>query len=131
MGVEVDDCNLSGYIHIYINGRTGGITLLFGKNINTALLYFIKTLRLQWEYMSFKHNILRALGLYQTSTLKNLFKIVLGSYSAYGRTLRRNSGSIHLRPVCLDTGKGHPRAFYARRPLHRIDVRHCTKELLH
>ena len=105
MGVEANDCNLSGYIHIYINGRTGGITLLSGKSINTALL---KTLCLQWEYMSLKHNILRALGLYQTSTLENLFKLVLGSYSAYGRTLRRNSGSIHLCPVCLDTGKGHP-----------------------
>ena len=81
--------------------------------------------------MSLKHNILRALGLYRTSALKNFFKIVLGSHSAYGRTLRRDSGGIHLRPVCFDTGKGHPRTLYARRPLHRVDVRHCTKELLH
>ena len=72
--------------------------------------------------MSLEHNILRALGLYQTSAFKNFFKIVLGGHSAYGRTLRRNSGGIHLRLVCLDTGKGHPRAFYARRPLHRIDA---------
>ena len=64
MGAEADDCNLSSYIHIYANGRTGGITLLSGKSINTALLYFIKTLCLQWEYMSFKHNILRAPSLY-------------------------------------------------------------------
>ena len=131
MGVEVDDCNLSGYIHIYINGRTGGTILLSGKSINTALLHFIKTLCLQWEYMSLKHNILRALGLYQRSALKNLFKIVLGSHSAYGRTLRRNSGSVHLRPVCFNTGKGHPRAFYACRPLHRINARHRTKEPMH
>ena len=131
MGAEADDCNLSGYTHVYINGRTGGIILLSGKSINTALINFIKTLCLQLEYMSLKHNILRALGLYQTSTLENLFEIVLDSHSAYGRTLRRNSGSVHLCPLCFNAGKGHPRAFYARRPLHRIDARHRTKELLH
>ena len=81
--------------------------------------------------MSLKHNILRALGLYQTSTLENLLKIVIGSHSAYGQTLRRNSGSVHLRLVCFNTGKGHLRAFYARRALHRINARHRTKELLH
>ena len=80
----------------------------FGQKYKYSLDKFNKTLFLQWEYMSLKRNILRALGLYRTSTLKNLFKIVLGSYSAYARTLRRNSGSIHLRLVCLDTGKGHP-----------------------
>ena len=53
------------------------------------------------KYMSLKHNILRALGLYRTSALKNFFKIVLGSHSAYGRTLRRNSGGIHLRQYVL------------------------------
>ena len=81
--------------------------------------------------MSLKQNILRALGLYQTSTLENFLEIVFGSHMAYGQTLRRNGGSVHLRPVCFNTGKGHPRAFYARRPLRRIDVRHRTKELLH
>ena len=105
--------------------------ITFRQKYKYNLDKFTKTLFLQWEYMSLKHNILRAQGLYQTSTLKNFFKIVLGSHSAYGRTLRRNGGSIHLRPVCFDTGKGHPRAFYARRPLHRIDARHHTKELLH
>ena len=84
MGAEADDCKLSGYIHIYINGRTGGITILFGHKYKYSLDKFTKTLFLQWEYMSLKHNILRALGLYQTSTLKNFFKIVLGSHSAYG-----------------------------------------------
>ena len=82
VGVEADDCNLSGYIHIYTNGRTGGITLLSGKSINKALLYFIKTLCLQWEYMSFKHNILRALGLYQNEhpqePLQNSARQLLG-----------------------------------------------------
>ena len=105
--------------------------ITFGKKYKYSLDKFNKTLFLQWEYMSLKHNILRALGLYQTSTLKNLFEIVPGSHSAYGRTLRPNSGSVHLRLVCFNTGKGHPRAFYARRPLHLIDARHRTKELLH
>ena len=131
MGAEADNCNLSGYIQVYINGRTGGITILSGKSRNTALINFIKTLFLQWEYMSLKHNILHALGLYQMSTLKNFFKIVLGSHSSYGRALRHDSGGIHLRPVCFDTGKGHPQAFYARQPLHRINAWHRTKELLH
>ena len=102
----------------------------FGQKYKYSLDKPNKTLFLQWEYMSLKHNILQALGLYQTSTLENLFEIVLGSHSAYGRTLRRDSSSIHLCLVCFDTGKGHPRAFYARRPVHCIDVRHRTKELL-
>ena len=53
----------------------------FGQKYKYSLDKFTKTLFLQWEYMSLKHNIIRALGLYQTSTLKNFFKIVLGRYS--------------------------------------------------
>ena len=103
----------------------------FGKKYKYSLDKLNNTLFLQWEYMPLKHNILQALSLYQTSAFKNFFKVVLGSHSAYGRALRRNSGSIHLHPVCFDTGKGHPRALYASRPLHRIDARHRTKELLY
>ena len=80
--------------------------------------------------MSLEHNILRALSLYRMSAFKNFFKVVLGSHSAYGRTLCRNSGGLHLRLVCLDTGMGHPRIFYARRSLYSIDGWHNTKELL-
>ena len=36
VGAEADDCKLSGYIHIYINSRTGGIIILSGKSINKA-----------------------------------------------------------------------------------------------
>ena len=84
----------------------------FGKKYKYSLDKFNKTLFLQWEYMSLKHNILRALGLYQTSAFKNFFKIVLGSHSAYGRTLRRDSGGIHLRPpsaslLCTPTSSSH------------------------
>ena len=81
--------------------------------------------------MSLEHYILRALRLYRSNAFKNFFKVVLGIHSAYSRTLGRNSGGLHLRPVCLDTGKGHPRTLYARRPLHSVDVRHNTKEFLH
>ena len=114
VGAKADDCKLLGYIHVYINGYTGGIVVLWGKSINTTLINSEKTLFVQWDYMSLENNILRALSLYQTSAFKNFFKVVLGGHSAYGRTLCRNSGGIHLRPVCFDTGKGHPRTFYAR-----------------
>ena len=60
---EADDCKLSGYIHIYINGRTGGIIILSGKSINTAFIIQI-ALFLQLGYMSLEHDTLRALGLY-------------------------------------------------------------------
>ena len=103
----------------------------FGQKYKYSLDKINKMLFLQQGYISLKHNILRALGLYRTSAFKNFFKIVLGSRSAYGRTLCRDSGGIHLRPVCFDTGKGHPRTLYARRPLYSIDMRHNTKESLH
>ena len=74
----------------------------FGQKYKYSLDKINKTLFLQWEYMSLKHNILRALGLYQTSTLENFLEIVFDSHTAYGRTLRRNSGSVHLRPVCFN-----------------------------
>ena len=38
VGAEADDCKLSGYIHIYINGRIGGIIILSGKSINTTFI---------------------------------------------------------------------------------------------
>ena len=60
---EANDCKLSGYIHIYINGRTGGIIILSGKSINTAFIIKI-ALFLQLGYMSLEHDTLRALSLY-------------------------------------------------------------------
>ena len=42
VGAEADDFKLSGYIHIYMNGRTGGIIILSGKIINTAFINQIK-----------------------------------------------------------------------------------------
>ena len=63
VGAEADDCKLSGYIHIYINGRKGGILILSGKSINIAFIIKI-TLFLQLGYMSHEHDTLRALSLY-------------------------------------------------------------------
>ena len=63
VGAEADDCKLSGYIHIYINDRTGGIIILSGKSINTA--FIINTeLFLQLNDLSLEHDTLRALSLY-------------------------------------------------------------------
>ena len=56
-------------------------------------------------------------------TLKDIFKIALWPIVdlASGRTLNRHDGSLHLRPVHLDTGKGHPCTLYARRALHSFN----------
>ena len=62
-GAEADDCKLSGYIHMYINGRTGGTIILSGKSINIAFIIKI-ALFLQFRYMSLKHGTLQALHLY-------------------------------------------------------------------
>ena len=131
VGAEADDCKLSGYIHVYIKQPHRRHHNTFRQKYKYSLDKINKTLFLQWEYMSLEHNILRALSLYRTSAFKNFFKVVLGSHSAYGRTLCRNSGGLHLRPVCLDMGKGHPRTLYACRSLYSIDAWHNTKELLH
>ena len=38
-GAEADDCKLSGYIHIYINGCIGGTKILDGKKYKHNLNY--------------------------------------------------------------------------------------------
>ena len=50
---------------------------------------------------------------------------------ALGWTLRRNIDGLHLPPVCLDTGKGHPCTFNARRPLNSVDTWHRINKPLH
>ena len=64
--------------------------------------------------MLFEHSTLRALCLYYTSALQNFLKIALGRYSASIRVWGCNSGGFYFRPICLDTGKSHPRTLYAR-----------------
>ena len=38
-GAEADDYKLSGYIHIYINGHTGGTTILYEQKYKYSLYY--------------------------------------------------------------------------------------------
>ena len=38
MGAEADDCNLSGYTHVYINGRIGDISILERTSIKSAYI---------------------------------------------------------------------------------------------
>ena len=37
VGAEADDCKLSGYIHTYINGRTGVTIILYGQKYKYSL----------------------------------------------------------------------------------------------
>ena len=43
---------------------------------------------------------------------------------ALGWTLRCNIDGLHIPSVCLDSGKGHPCTFDARRPLYGVDTWH-------
>ena len=38
VGAEAEDCHLSGYIHIYINGRTGGTLILERTSIKSRYI---------------------------------------------------------------------------------------------
>ena len=50
---------------------------------------------------------------------------------ARGRSLGRELDSVHLRPLHLDTGEGHPRTFNADRPLYGIKPRAGIDQPLH
>ena len=50
---------------------------------------------------------------------------------SYKRTLGCNIGGLHLCPVHLDAGEGHPGTFYAHRPLDDVNMRHCIDKPLH
>ena len=81
----------------------------------------------------FKYNILRALTLYQAGALLDVLQIMLwrAMVLASGRTLGCNIGDLHLCPVHLDAGEGHPGTFYAHRPLDGVNTRHCIDKPLH
>ena len=63
---------------------------------------------------SFKNNVLSTLLRYNVGSLQDIVKISLGRavLLALGRSLGRKLDDIHLRPLHLDTGEGHPRTFY-------------------
>ena len=129
MGVEADDCKLSGYIYIHKRPhrrhnntfRQKYKNSLYNQNsvVFTIAIHVIRT----WH----SSNIEPLLNGRLLRLLQNSARPVL----AFRRTPGCNSGGFHPSPVCFNTGKSHPRTLYARRPLHIIDMRHSTKELLH
>ena len=71
---------------------------------------------------SFKDYIFRTLLRYNAGSLQDIAKISLGRavLLALGQSLGRALDGIHLRPLHLDTGEGHPRTFDTDRPLDGI-----------
>ena len=83
--------------------------------------------------ISFKDNVFRTLPFYNTGSLQDIFKIPLGRavLLAHGRSFGRKLDNIHLCPLYLDTGEGHPRTFYADRSLDGIKPRADIDQPLH
>ena len=106
-----------------INGRTGGkiknITIIILQT-HFVSLYKAKTTRMY----SFKDYIFRTLLRYNAGSLQDIAKISLGHavLLALGRSLGRELDGIHLRPLHLDTGEGHPRTFDTDQPLHGVKL---------
>ena len=71
---------------------------------------------------SWKYNILSTLLHHKAGPLQDIVKIQLGGavLLARGRSLGRELDGVHLRPLHLDTGEGHPCTFDADRPLDGI-----------
>ena len=82
---------------------------------------------------SFKDNVFCALALYNAGSLQDIIKIQLGRavLLARGRSLDRELDGVHLCPLYLETGEGHPRTFDADRPLDGIKPRASIIEPLH
>ena len=74
---------------------------------------------------SFKDYIFRTLLRHNAGSLQDIVKISLGRavLLARGQSLGRDPDGIHLRPLHLDTGKGHPHTFDADRPLDGVKPR--------
>ena len=82
---------------------------------------------------SFKDNVFQTLALYNEGSLQDIIKIPLGRavLLARGRSLGRELDDVHLRPLNLGTGEGHPRTFDADRPLDGIKPRAGIDQPLH
>ena len=82
---------------------------------------------------SFKNNVLSTLLRYSAGSLQDIIKIPLGHavLLARRRSLGRELDGVHLRPLHLDTGEGHPRTFDADRPLDGIKPRAGIDQPLH
>ena len=82
---------------------------------------------------SFKDNVFRILALYNVIPLEDIIKISLrrAVLHASGRSLGRELDGVHLRPLHLDTGEGHPHTFNTDRPLDGVKPRAGIDQPLH
>ena len=81
-----------------------------------------------WEY-----DILGTLLRHKAGSLQDTVKVQFGSavLLALRRPLGHQLRGVHLRPMHLSAGKGHPRAFDSDRPLDGFKPRAGTDKLLH
>ena len=75
MGAEAEDCHLSGYTHVYINGRIGDILILERISIKGA---YIINIVLHHKNVHSNVTFFEHYDLYHTSTTQHFAKIVLG-----------------------------------------------------
>ena len=82
---------------------------------------------------SFKDNVFGAVALYNVGSLQDIIGISLGRavLLGHGRSLGHELDDVHLRPLYLDTGEGHPRTFDADRSLDGIKPRAGIDQPLH
>ena len=73
------------------------------------------------------------MSLYNAGSLEDLVEVPLrpSVILAFRRPCGGNFGGLHLRPLHLDSGEGHPGTFYAGRPLNGVDLRMRIDQLLH
>ena len=72
-----------------------------------------------------KYDVLGALALYNTGSLEDLIEVLLwlSVLLAFRWPCGGNLGGLHLRPLYLDSGEGHPGTFYAGRSLDGVNPR--------
>ena len=80
-----------------------------------------------------KYDIFRTLAFYNSGPCQDDEEISLrlSMIFAFGRACGRHVGGLHLCPLDLDAGEGHPGTFYAGRTLHSINLRSRIDEPLH
>ena len=73
------------------------------------------------------------MALYNAGSLQDIIKIPLerAVLLARGRSLGRELDDVHVRPLHLDMGEGHPRTFNADRPLDGVKPRAGIDQTLH
>ena len=82
---------------------------------------------------SFKDNILSTLLRHNAGSLEDIFKILLehAVLLVRRRSLGHKLHDVHLHPMHLDSGEGHPRAFDADRLLKGFKPRASIDQPLH